>query len=125
MVFHGVTEFTFVAAKNANGQEAHTVFDREKNLVKVKHFPELNLQVDVSMATRISPSVYGRIIETCDKAGAGFDHQRVDVFVDLTTGHVALGEVTTGPWGGVVTWDPDSFHDVLTKLWGCDEEDFP
>ena len=49
----------------------------------------------------ITPKTLSKILAACDSLGLGFDHVRVDVYLDKTD-TVLLGEATVHPFGGCV-----------------------
>eukprot|EP00729_Bicosta_minor_P012591 gene12591-1747_t len=96
MVFHGTTHYLYVAQAL------------------------LGLKIDETLHGKIGPSLFVKVLKTCDAAGEGFDHHRVDVYTDLTTKEIMLGEVTAYPFGGVTNWSPKWFaHHLANDLWGC------
>ena len=115
MVFHGRTDYFYIASETA-----HTMFARNGSIVPVYHFIELGLKIDFTLQDQISKPHFEKILKTCDTAGAGFDHMRIDIYTDLKTEQIMMGEVTAYPFGGVTNWSPNWFAQHLaTDLWGC------
>jgi hypothetical protein len=101
------------------------MFARNGSIVPVHHFVELGLKIDQTLEGKIGPDFFATILQTCDTAGEGFDHHRIDVYVDLTVKEIMLGEVTAYPFGGVTNWSPKWFADHLANdLWSCRKKPF-
>lgn len=61
------------------------MFARNGSIVPVYHFVELGLKIDETLHGKIGPSLFVKVLKTCDAAGEGFDHHRVDVYTVQTT----------------------------------------